>query len=114
MDMGRIGLPRTVKLSDRRRNNMPRHVCNRCRCKPCACDPRGKRASGSLERDGSADTFEMVASYADGRHYAETTDAVLDAMLAAKEHLDKEGCDYVRIMRQREYPPNVRVSDDAT
>lgn len=62
----------------------------------------------SVQRDCSVDTFEMAASYADGRHYVETTDAVLDAMISAKEHLDKEGCDYVRIMRQREYPPDAR------
>lgn len=29
---------------------MSRHICNRCRCQPCCCSPRGKRASGSLER----------------------------------------------------------------
>lgn len=50
------------------------------------------------------DTFEMVASYADGRHYADTSTHELDALMSAKEHIEKPECDYVRIMRQREMP----------
>ncbi len=50
----------------------------------------------------------MAASYADGRHYVETSTSELDAMLSAKEHIEQPECDYVRIMRKREYPPNGR------
>jgi len=58
------------------------------------------------EARGYADTFEMAASYADGRHYVETSTSELDALLSAKEHIEQPKCDYVRIMRQRQYPHN--------